>query len=76
MDRDKLLDRIKRLLRLAESSNVHEAASAAARAQELMSRHRIEAASLEADSTAGIVDHRITESRRGRRNRDACVTQI
>ncbi len=58
MDRDKLLDRIKRLLRLAESSNVHEAASAAARAQELMSRHRIEAASLEADSTAGIVDHR------------------
>lgn len=60
MDRDKLLDRIRRLLRLAESSNVHEAASAAARAQELMTRHRIAAAALDQDdgSEAGIVDHR------------------
>jgi hypothetical protein len=57
MDRDKLLDRIRRLLRLAESSNVHEAASAAARAQELMSRHRIEAAALDTNPT-DVRDHR------------------
>lgn len=59
MDRDKLLDRIRRLLRLAASPNVHEAAVAAATAQELMARHRIEAASLETDPAAhGVVDHR------------------
>lgn len=61
VDRDKLLDRIRRLLRLAESPNVHEAATAAATAQELMARHRIEAASLEAPGAAdGIVDFRDT----------------
>ncbi len=59
MDRDKLLDRIRRLLRLAESPNVHEAAVAAARAQELMARHRIEAAALDdADGGAGVKDLR------------------
>lgn len=59
MDRDKLLDRIRRLLRLSESPNVHEAAVAAATAQELMARHRIEAAALEAaDAPDGIVDGR------------------
>lgn len=59
MDREKLLDRIRRLLRLAESPNVHEAATAAATAQELMARHRIEAAALDpAAATEGIVDFR------------------
>jgi hypothetical protein len=59
MDREKLLDRIKRLLRLAESPNVHEATVAAARAQELMARHRIEAAALDAGADDdGIVDMR------------------
>lgn len=59
MDREKLLDRIRRLLRLAESANVNEAATAAATAQTLMARHRIEAASLDTgDETSGIVDFR------------------
>lgn len=42
-----ILDRIRKLLALAESSNVHEAAAATAKAQELMTRHRIELAELE-----------------------------
>jgi len=58
MDREKWLDRIRRLLRLAESSNVHEAATAAATAQALMARHRIDAAVLEANPFEGIVDFR------------------
>lgn len=60
MDREKLLDRVRRLLRLAESDNVHEAASAAARAQALMSRYRIEAAALDTggEDEHGIKDHR------------------
>jgi hypothetical protein len=58
MDRDKLLDRIRRLLRLSESDNVHEAASAAARAQELMARYRIEAAALDTGGSEDIRDHR------------------
>ncbi|TPV93706.1 MAG: DUF2786 domain-containing protein [Myxococcales bacterium FL481] len=40
---DKLLERVRKLLRLATSDNVHEAANAAARAQELIDRHRIDA---------------------------------
>lgn len=58
MDREKLIDRVRRLLRLAESANVHEAASAAARAQELMARHRIEAASLDTGGDDDVRDHR------------------
>lgn len=46
MERDEVISKIQKLLRLAESSNVHEAASAAAKAQELMDRFEIEAASL------------------------------
>lgn len=37
-----VLDRVRKLLALAESPNVHEAAAAAARAQALISRHRLE----------------------------------
>lgn len=47
-----LLDRVRKLLRLAGSPNVHEAAQAAGRAQALIARHRLEAfitASEEAD---------------------------
>ncbi len=59
MEDGKLLDRIRRLLRLAESPNVHEAAVAAERAQELMARHRIEAAALDRGAAdGGIVDMR------------------
>ena len=45
---DKVIDKIQKLLALAESSNVNEAASAAARAQELMTKHQIELADLQA----------------------------
>ena len=53
----KTIDRIHKLLRLAESSNVHEAATAAARAQALMERHRIERATLDLEPDS-IRDHR------------------
>ena len=46
MSRSKIIDRVRKLLRLAESSNVNEAAVAAAQAQKLIERHRIEQASL------------------------------
>jgi len=41
-DRDALLERVQKLLRLSTSSNVHEAAAAAARAQALIEEHRLE----------------------------------
>lgn len=47
MSLDKIIDRIKKLQRLATSSNPNEAAAAAAEAQRLMLEHRVEAASLE-----------------------------
>jgi Protein of unknown function (DUF2786) len=39
---DKLLERVRRLLALAESPNVHEAAAAAGRAQALITRYKLE----------------------------------
>lgn len=39
---DPILDRVRKLLALATSPNVHEAASAAARAQSLIEKHRLE----------------------------------
>jgi hypothetical protein len=47
MNRESLLDTIRRLLALSESPNEHEAARAAAKAAELMSQHNIELAQLE-----------------------------
>jgi hypothetical protein len=47
---ERIIERVKRLLALSTSSNVNEAANAAAKAQELMTRHRIEAAELHASS--------------------------
>jgi hypothetical protein len=38
---DKVIDRIRKLMALANSSNEHEAAAAAARSAELMARHRL-----------------------------------
>ena len=46
-----LLDRVRKLLALATSPNVHEAALAAAKAQSLIERHRLESL-LEADEAA------------------------
>lgn len=40
---DAVLDRVRKLLALAGSPNVHEAAAAAARAQRLIAEHRLEA---------------------------------
>lgn len=47
MDMDKVVERIRKLRGLAQSSNVHEAAAAAAEAQRLMTEHRIEEASIQ-----------------------------
>lgn len=52
-------ERIRRLLALSESSNVHEAAAAAAKAQELMSKHQIDQAELA--EQAGEVDEPLLE---------------
>lgn len=41
-DTERLLERVRKLLALATSPNVHEAALAAARAQELIDRHRLQ----------------------------------
>lgn len=40
--RDAIIEKIKKLLRLAKSSNEHEAALAAARAQELLAKHNLD----------------------------------
>lgn len=45
---DKILDRLAKLLELAESSNEHEAEVAAQRAAELMTKHQLDAADVEA----------------------------
>ncbi|MEZ4454431.1 MAG: DUF2786 domain-containing protein [Nannocystaceae bacterium] len=50
-----LLDRVRKLLALATSPNVHEAANAAARAQALIEEHRL-AALLEAEAAAEAAD--------------------
>ena len=44
--RSQIAAKVTKLLALARSSNIHEAATAAAHAQRLMARHRIDAASL------------------------------
>lgn len=49
----KIVDRIRKLLALAQSSNPHEAANAAARAAELMAEHQIAEASIEVDGELG-----------------------
>lgn len=45
--RDKVIDRVRKLLRLAKSDNPNEAENAAARAQEYIERYRLEAGELE-----------------------------
>lgn len=66
-DRSKVLDRVRKLLRLAESPNVHEAAVAAAQAQRLMMLHRIEAASIEVDASEDeTIDEQEVEHRKSR----------
>lgn len=47
---EKIVDRVRKLLELSKSSNVHEAASAAEKAQELMTRYEIASAVLASES--------------------------
>lgn len=54
MSAEAALSKVRKLLRLARSSNPHEAAQAAARAQEIMDRHNIEAAALSLDGDARV----------------------
>lgn len=58
MNHDKVIDKIKKLLRLAESADVNEAATAAGQAQRLMEQYRIDQAILSVDEDApdGAVD--------------------
>jgi len=51
-DKAKIIDRVRKLLELATSSNEHEAATAATRAQELMERHQLLHADLEPEEYA------------------------
>jgi len=57
MNREKIIDRVRKLLALATSNNTHEAAAAAAAAQALMSAHRIASAECEAPEASDIGLH-------------------
>ena len=65
MDQERVIDKVKKLLRLSTSDNVNEAAAAAARAQALMEEHRIDQAMFDVSDDGGeapeaeeeIVDH-------------------
>jgi hypothetical protein len=53
-DKSKIIDRIQKLLALAQSDNVNEASAAAAAAQKLMTTHDIEQAALDVDTGADV----------------------
>ncbi len=53
-----LLERIKKLLRLSESTNPHEAALAMARAMELADRHNLDLSTLDIDDDVAHIIHR------------------
>jgi len=50
-----VIDKVRKLLRLSTSPNVHEAALAAAKAQELIDRHQLAQVTLEMDTSAASV---------------------
>ena len=56
-DRAAVMERITKLLALSTSSNEHEAAAAAAKAQELMFRHNLSVAQLQAGQTGSRDDY-------------------
>lgn len=60
MQEDKIVERIRKLLALSKSTNRHEAATAAARAAELMAKHQIAEAAL-ADTTADAIGHEVID---------------
>jgi len=53
VDKEKIVDRIRKLLALAQSDNEHEAASAAANAQRLLSEHNLSMDQVELEAEAG-----------------------
>jgi hypothetical protein len=57
---DKIIDRIQKLRALAESTNVHEAAAAAAAAQTLMDENRVSEAQLQAEGD--VADEPVTDT--------------
>ena len=74
-----IVDRVRKLLALAGSSNVHEAAAAAARAQELITRHRLESLRLGAPDPDPITDgaaEPLEVARRLRRWRVVLATEL
>lgn len=68
MSREKIIDRVAKLLRLAQSKNAGEAAAAAAAAQRLLSEHRLSEAEIDAGKDPDpIVFHRLFRKRGGDR---------
>lgn len=65
MTTERIIDRIRKLLELSHSNNEHEAATAAARAAELMSEHEIDEAMLQVskadDEPAPYIAERVVE---------------
>lgn len=70
MASDLVLDRVRKLLALATSPNVHEAAAAAARAQRLIAEHRLDqwlAAEADPDPIVDAADEPLEVGRRARK---------
>ncbi len=64
-DRERILSKIRKLQALARSSNEHEAATAAARAAELLAEHQLDEAEL-GEPIAGISDEGISDHAGGK----------
>jgi len=64
MNNEEVLDKVKRLLRLAESSNEHEAAAAAAAASALMTKHKIHKAMLDDSEEEEMVTWALDKNKR------------
>jgi len=60
-DIEKILDRVRKLLRLSESNNPNEAATAFAKAQELIDKYKLSLLLLEEDDTSSSFNEEITE---------------
>ena len=66
-EQEKILDRVRKLLELAKSDNVNEAANAAAQAQTLMSRHAIDDAMLTTQTADEAIETDILSAAEGRK---------
>lgn len=79
MASEAVLDRVRKLLALATSSNVHEAAAAAARAQRLIAQHRLEewlAVEVDPDPIADGADEPLEIARRLRKWKVVLATAL